>query len=242
MKWAMEYHSFSMLILTSEDLTILSEAVKEFLFSEADLVASSGANTEDINRSNKTKNILPSLKYFFPAVPKPNEKPRPLTNDQKNQNAIFMRELKKLWKKSQNELNNRILEYVAKGLKAAEKEKDGENDDYGSRDRDRERRRESSEKERRSKEVDDWGNADNDDDDLFGRKKERKTSAANYDPNSKLAKQLESQCLNELALKRLKLWIEEDEDKKVAEETEDALSKLKEAKIAHEQFVKKKDG
>jgi hypothetical protein len=236
MKWAMEYHTFSMLILTSDDLNVLSEAVKEFLFSEADLVASSGANEEDINSANKIKNILPSLKYFFPAVPKPNEKPRPLTNDQKNQNAIFMRELKKLWKKSQVELGNRIIEYVAKGLKAMEKEKD--RDDEDDRDRDRDRRRESSEKEQKSKKF----FLNDDEDGLFTKGRKSSAPSASYDPNSKIAKQFESQCLNELALKRLKLWIEEDEDKKVAEENEDALSKLKEAKIAHEQFVKKKDG
>jgi hypothetical protein len=53
MKWAMEYYSFSMLHLTKADLSSLSDAVKEFLFSEADLVASSGAPSEEIDRANK---------------------------------------------------------------------------------------------------------------------------------------------------------------------------------------------
>jgi hypothetical protein len=96
----MEHHSFSMIHLSDNDVAGLSGAVKEFLFSEADIIASSGTYGEELERASKTKNILPSLKYFFPQVPKPNEKARPLTNDQKAQNAIYMREAKKLWRKA----------------------------------------------------------------------------------------------------------------------------------------------
>lgn len=42
MKWAMENYNFDMLHLTRADLASVSDAVKEFLFSEADLIASSG--------------------------------------------------------------------------------------------------------------------------------------------------------------------------------------------------------
>jgi hypothetical protein len=43
-------------------------------------------------------------------------------------------------------------------------------------------------------------------------------------------------------MKRLKEWIEEDEDKLVENERENRMTKIAEAKQAHEQFVKQKDG
>lgn len=61
----------------------------------------------------------------------------------------------------------------------------------------------------------------------------------NYD---KLARTLENQCLHELSLKRLRGWIEEDEDQKLVAENEAALEKLREAKSSHESWLKKKDG
>jgi hypothetical protein len=235
----MEYHSFSMLILTDEDLSNLSEAVKEFLFSEADLIASGGGDSEEISRATRIKNILPSLKYFFPAVPKPNEKPRPLTSDQKNQNIIFMRELKKLWRKAKEELNNRLIEFIAKSLNTSSGGKSG------NRERDEKERKEQeySEKERKSKMAGELsasssfrGNNNNIDPGIAAMVRNNATG------EDKMIKALEMQCLNELSLKRLKDWIEEDEDKKIAEENEGALTKLKEAKVSHEQFVRKKDG
>lgn len=99
-RWAMEYHSFSMIHLSDADVAGLSGGVKEFLTSESDLIASGGNYGEELERASRVKNILPSLKYFFPAVPKPNEKAKPLTNDQKAQNVIFMREARKLWRKA----------------------------------------------------------------------------------------------------------------------------------------------
>jgi hypothetical protein len=96
----MEFHAFSMIHLSDADVAGLSGAVKEFLTSESDIIASGGNYGEELERASRKKNILPSLKYFFPQVPKPNEKARPLTNDQKAQNAIFMREAKKLWRKA----------------------------------------------------------------------------------------------------------------------------------------------
>ena len=96
----MEHYSFSMIHLSDKDVDSLSGAVKEFLFSESDIIASAGNYGEELERASKVKNILPSLKYFFPQVTKPNEKARPLTNDQKAQNVIYMREARKLWRKA----------------------------------------------------------------------------------------------------------------------------------------------
>ena len=237
MKWAMEYHTFNMLILSDEDLSTLSEAVKEFLFSEADLVASSGGDSEDISRASKVKNILPSLKYFFPAVPKPNEKPRPLTNDQKNQNVIFMRELKKLWKRAKDELNNRIIEYIAKAMNAAGNASGG----GVGKHREDGKEQEMFEKERKSKMAAAGGGSFRSETGSLGGAGAI-AAMLQGDGDNKQVKAWETQCLNELSLKRLKEWIEEDEDKKIAEENEDAVTKLKEAKISHEQFVRKKDG
>lgn len=89
-----------MLQLSDSDVAGLSGAVKEFLMSESDIVAGGGNYGEELDRASRTKNILPSLKYFFPQVPKPNEKPKALTNDQKMQNQIYMREARKLWRKA----------------------------------------------------------------------------------------------------------------------------------------------
>jgi hypothetical protein len=148
---------------------------------------------------------LPSLKYFFPAVPKPNEKPKALTSDQKAQNTIYMRELRKVWYTAQSDLENSVVEFVAKGLKSHHQQQEG-------------------------------------------REKEAKSKAAAYaspagdiGQHDKIARTYEALCLQELSLKRLRTWIEEDEDKKLVADSENALEKLKLAKVSHEQFVKKKD-
>jgi hypothetical protein len=53
--------------------------------------------------------------------------------------------------------------------------------------------------------------------------------------------QLEYNALYDLSMKRLKEWVEEDEDKVAESERETRMSKIAEAKIAHDQFVKQKD-
>lgn len=149
-----------MIHLSDSDVAGLSGGVREFMTSESDLIASAGNYGEELDRASRTKNILPSLKYFFPQVPKPNEKARPLTSDQKAQNVIFMREARKLWRKAgammqsvtyeyllmdqicihsiftllwsylllitlymytDEELNNRVVEYVAKMMRSGGK-------------------------------------------------------------------------------------------------------------------------
>jgi hypothetical protein len=212
----MEFHSFSMLTLTTQDLNQLSEAVKEFLFSEYEIALSSGASAEEMERANRTKNILPSLKYFFPTVPKPGEKPKPLTNDQKYQNTLYMRELKKFWRKCRDELDNRVTESVARGLRRGGGRGGGAGDD------------ESVEKERKSKAA------------------YEESSNPNTGRESRMSQQqqmrsLETQILNDLSLKRLRMWVEEDEDEKLTKQNEEQAEKIREAKKSHEQFVRKKD-
>ena len=57
---------------------------------------------------------LPSLKYTFQAVPKPGEKSRPLTADQKQQNIVFTRECRKLWREALSEMRERVTTGVKK--------------------------------------------------------------------------------------------------------------------------------
>lgn len=218
MKWTMEYHSFSMLILGENDMANISEAVKEFMFSEAELALNGGGEAGNLS---KVKNILPSLKYFFPTIPKPGDKAKPLTKDQKYQNIMYMRELKKSWKKCKDELDNRITEYVAKGMKT----KHGL--DYDPE-------MDSVQKEQNAKLR--YGSS------AYSDPSDDYNAQGGNNARNKLVKQLESQCLYELSMKRLKTWVEEDEDKKLAEEAEDNAEKSKLAKTSHEQFVKKKDG
>lgn len=101
MKWIIEHHTFNQVVLSDTDYDSFSGAVKEYLYED--------------NESNTFQ--LLSLKYHTPSIPKkPGEKSRPLTNDQKYQNFMFMREAKKLWKRAKDELESRVIEFIAKGI------------------------------------------------------------------------------------------------------------------------------
>lgn len=52
---------------------------------------------------------------------------------------------------------------------------------------------------------------------------------------------LEYAALFELSMKRLKQWIEEDDDKRTDAEREVLQEKMREAKISHDNFVRLKD-
>ncbi len=91
-----DYHTFNNVILTNDDITQFSPAVKEYIDKEKD------ENNENWNY------ILPSLKYSQSTVSKQNEKPKPLTSDQKLQNTIFLRCCSNIWKLVIKKLNNRL--------------------------------------------------------------------------------------------------------------------------------------
>ena len=57
-----------MIHLSDADVAGLSGGVREFLQSESDIVASSGNYGQALEAASRVKNILPSLKYFFPQV------------------------------------------------------------------------------------------------------------------------------------------------------------------------------
>lgn len=52
---------------------------------------------------------------------------------------------------------------------------------------------------------------------------------------------IERTCLNALSIKRMKQWVEDDEDKRVEELKEAANEKAQQARISHDQFVRHKD-
>lgn len=94
-KWTMENHSFSMVQLSDEEVKPFTGAVKENLQTDENGVQ-----------------IYASLKYNFPGVPKPGEKAKPVTNDQRLLNLIFMKECGKVWRAAKEEMRQRVLEAV----------------------------------------------------------------------------------------------------------------------------------
>lgn len=175
-KWTTENHTFTMVAVSNEEVIPFSGAVKEMIEKEDDHY------------------IFLSLKYAFPGVPKPGEKAKPITNDQRLQNIIFSREMSKVWKAAKEELKLRVLESVSRAQqKAAQKNRSNSNDD----------------------------------DNLL-----------NLD---EVAVNAEKSTLMKLSIKQFKQWVEDDEDKKAEEEKEKIQEKQHEAKISHEQYVKKKD-
>lgn len=52
---------------------------------------------------------------------------------------------------------------------------------------------------------------------------------------------IEKNCLIALSIKRMKQWVEDDEDKRAEQEKELAEEKATQAKISHDQFVRHKD-
>ena len=205
-KWAMEHHTFSNVVLTEKEINQFSGAVKEFLVAPSEVVSFStsttvfhpsvknmmqnrweGAEMVDI------KNTLPSLKYFMTDKKSArNNKQsglivRALTNDQRLQNKLFLRECRNLWKVAEFILNTRIIQNVISG----------------SKDRL----------------------------ELIG-------------PVNDLVNQLqrnETKVLYEFSLKKLRVMLEDDEDKRQRDESERARERLKEGASSHQQFIRKKD-
>lgn len=90
LKWARDNHTFSNIKFTASEASAFSATLREFLEPEGDHF------------------ILLSLKYSFPARPKPNEKPKPLTSDQQLQNATFNKQCMRVWKEARAEVEKNI--------------------------------------------------------------------------------------------------------------------------------------
>jgi hypothetical protein len=210
-KWTYENHTFENVTLSKADQDAFSGAVKEYMDFDRDEM---GKPKPD------SRCWLPSLKYTFPGVPKPGEKPRPLTSDQKQQNLVFIRECRKLWREALGDLRQKVIE----GVNRLEKK----------RAEGREGSRKSDESEIKSKAAGESNSKSYDDN--------RYTSTSGAGAGSGISTKLETAVLNEIGLRRLKEWVEDDEDKVLEREKEKLLEKNEEAKKMHEQFVRKKDG
>jgi hypothetical protein len=99
-KWTTENHSFTMVPISDEEWRPFSGAVKEML-----------------EKGSDGFYRFLSLRYAFPGVPKPGEKAKPITADQKLQNAIFHREMMKIWRGAKEELRLRVIEGVDRAHK-----------------------------------------------------------------------------------------------------------------------------
>jgi hypothetical protein len=205
-KWAMEHHTFSNVVLTEKEINQFSGAVKEFLVAPSEIVSFSTSTTvfhpsvKNMmqNRWEGTeiadvKNTLPSLKYFMTDKKSArNDKQsglivRALTNDQRLQNKLFLRECRNLWKVAEFILNTRIIQNVISGSK----------DRFA----------------------------------LIG---------AVNDLVNQLQKN-ETKVLYEFSLKKLRVMLEDDEDKRQRDESERTRERLREGASSHQQFVRKKD-
>ena len=188
-----------MVRIPDKDVASLTGGALENLKSESDIAAASGGTTEG---KSKQPNIAQSLKYFMIAPPKPNERAKPLSNDQRIMNNVCMRECRKLWKKASDEVEKRLTAYIEQ------------------------------------REVESQSHVE----------AERKSKASQFndefavmDARATKLRMLSSTFLNDIGLKRLSTWIEEDEDIKQKEEQARFSDKQKKAKSLHDQWVKKKD-
>jgi len=179
-KWTTEHHSYSNVKLTASDVAGLSGGIKEYL-------------DEDKETGTFT---LPSLKYFFPQVPKQGEKAKPLTNDQKQQNMIFGRETRKVWIEAQTLMTEQVRMLMEnKGDVSARSGGAG------------------AEAERKSKAAGDSRGSD-----------AKASGGEGGDGDGGGGKgggaRSELKALNDLSLKRMREWIEEDEDKETKRQAE----------------------
>ena len=244
-KWTNENHTFENVSLSKYDVEAFSGAVKEYIDHDRDEMGKPLENG---------RNWLPSLKYTFAAVPKPNEKSKPLTNDQKQQNLVFSRECKKLWKEASSELRERVIEGVQK-LERKKGDSSGGKDSgssgSGGGNMESNRKESESESESKSKSAGETDAKIKDSDKFTSNKNKNDKISSSIDSKSvDLGKtsgsgntsKYELSVLNELSLKRLRDWVEEDEDKLLEREKEKLQEKNEEAKKMHQQFVRKKDG
>ncbi len=182
-KYIMQHYSFENVVLDAKEFASLSAAAKEYIDSD-----------DGVNK-------LLSLKYFFPKVPQPNEKPKPLTNDQKAQNAIFQRRCRQLWRKALDGMDDAIrteMESIKNKLTG------GDNNESNSK-----------------------------------MKAEKRNDVDNDVDISDF--RLEQIALNNLGVKKLKIWIEEDEDIELQRVQKEKEDKKKRAKKEHENWLSNKD-
>ena len=183
-------------------------------------------NKEKDEETGEEYDVMLSLKYFFPAEPKPREKAKPLTNDQQLQNGIYRRMFSKLWRWCREETKNRVIESASRA--AAKKS--------------------NSESERRGKESSDKAADESDAKSRHSEHGRDEKPSSGYDDSGPFGgadgtifSKPELIALQELSINRFKFWIEEDEDKEAKRKKENEESNAAEAQKLHQQFVRAKD-
>ena len=195
LKLAMENYTFSDVVLIPSDLKVVDRRAYEGKNPPPPPFSNAVKEYMDVSKDTNGETVysLPSLKYSFPAQPKkPGDKVRPLTDDQKRTNFIFLREAAKLWKKAGEDLVERLASDTPANKKGGDSKDDG-----GSKEAD-----ERSETNR--------------------------------------VRPIEA-ILNDFGVKRMREWIEIDEDKAATEAKQKALEEAKKNKKIHEEFLKSKD-
>ena len=248
-KYIMQHFSFENVVLDAKEFASLSAAAKEYI----------DANETDKDTGKKINKLL-SLRYFFPKVPQPNEKPKPLTNDQKAQNAIFQRRCRKLWRTAVDGIDNAVrteMDSIKSKLAGtnnesnsevkAEKRNDVDNDVKSSDLKLAGTNNESNSKMKAEAKND----VDND-----VKSSDLKLAGTNNESNSKMKAEkrndvdnevkisddkLEQMALNNLGVKKLKVWIEEDEDAELQRMHKEKEDNKKKAYKEHIEWLSKKE-
>ena len=240
-KFTMEHHSFTDVRVAESEYNGFSGAVKE-LFQDPEV---------DEETGKKVYTFL-SLKYNFPAIGKPGGAAvRGLTNDQKLQNSIFNRECRRMWKEVREDMCARVAAFQASGGKASSLkttivdaaggfnvasgfgggEAKGAGGDGASATADAKDSSGSGEAK-----SDAGGNAGADSKSGGGDENEDGGNGRSINPE-----RLASRALLDLSIRKLKGWIEDDDDKAMDKKKEEDRERREDAKRSHEQFVRHKD-
>ncbi|CAM9695763.1 unnamed protein product, partial [Scytosiphon promiscuus] len=100
-KWSLFGHTFTFVKLTAAEVESLGAATRQFLEPDGD-----GDDT-------KTPTVLPSLKYHFPPPPaRRGLRTRPMTDDQKAMNVIFVRRVRAGWVAANRAMREQLARYV----------------------------------------------------------------------------------------------------------------------------------
>ncbi|CAM9725244.1 unnamed protein product, partial [Ectocarpus sp. 12 AP-2014] len=100
-KWSMFGHTFTFVKLTAAEVESLGAATRQFLEPDGD------------DDGNESATVLPSLKYHFPPPPaRRGLRTRPMTDDQKAMNAIFLRRIRAGWVAANREMREQVAKYV----------------------------------------------------------------------------------------------------------------------------------
>ena len=229
----MKHHTFNEVSLSEEFVNKLTGGAKEML--------------RAVDQSDPKKGYtIDSLKYNFPEIPKKKGlQPRPMTTDQKLFNTQYMIQLRRLWKESATALEEQIN---------AAKQNNGRVDkpvfvegggavnlDFG-----KEEAKDGGGGGGEAKAEEKSGGGEGGDAKSGGAtlaaaapgKKDPASGGASRGEQMDEGK-MQMKILNAISIRRLREWLEEDEDRRLNQEKDDLRSKRLYAKKEHEAFVAK---